>query len=82
MNSNREAISAAARYLKSIGAPGNMPNALFRYNHSQRYVDAVTRYATRMQRDPMAYRGYWGWQVYYWMESGPELLPEGWKKPT
>jgi membrane-bound lytic murein transglycosylase B len=77
VNSDRDAIRAAARYLKANGAPGNMPNALFRYNNSQRYVRAVTAYAEVMRAEPDAYRGYYNWQVYYLTTKGDILLPVG-----
>lgn len=77
VNSDRDAIRAAARYLKANGAPANMPNALFRYNNSQRYVHAVTAYAEVMRAEPDAYRGYYGWQVYYLTTKGDILLPVG-----
>lgn len=77
INSNRDSIRAAARYLKANGAPGNMANALFRYNQSQRYVRAVTAYAEVMRADPNAYRGYYHWQVYYLTTGGDILLPVG-----
>jgi len=77
VNSDRDAIRAAARYLKANGAPANMPNALFRYNNSQRYVRAVTAYAEVMRAEPDAYRGYYGWQVYYLTTKGDILLPVG-----
>ena len=77
INSNRDSIRAAARYLKANGAPGNMANALFRYNQSQRYVRAVTAYAEVMRADPNAYRGYYHWQVYYLTSGGDILLPVG-----
>jgi soluble lytic murein transglycosylase-like protein len=77
VNSDRDAIRAAARYLRANGAPGNMANALFRYNQSQRYVRAVTAYAEVMRADPDAYRGYYGWQVYYLTTRGDILLPVG-----
>ena len=77
VNSDRDAIRAAARYLKANGAPANMPNALFRYNNSQRYVRAVTAYAEVMRSEPDAYRGYYGWQVYYLTTKGDILLPVG-----
>ena len=82
VNDPRDAIMAAARYLKAAGAPGDMPKALFAYNHSQPYVNAVILYADAMRIDENTFRGYYGWQVYYWMEDGPLLLPEGWKKPS
>ena len=77
INSDRDAIRAAARYLQANGAPENMAGALFRYNQSQRYVRAVTAYAEVMRADPDAYRGYYGWQVYYLTTSGDVLLPVG-----
>ena len=77
INSDRDSIRAAARYLRANGAPGNMANALFRYNQSQRYVRAVTAYAEVMRADPDAYRGYYHWQVYYLTTRGDILLPVG-----
>jgi membrane-bound lytic murein transglycosylase B len=77
INSDRDAIRAAARYLRANGAPGNMANALFRYNQSQRYVRAVTAYAEVMRADSDAYRGYYQWQVYYLTTRGDILLPVG-----
>jgi len=77
INSDRDAIRAAARYLQANGAPANMAGALFRYNQSERYVRAVTAYAEVMRADPDAYRGYYGWQVYYLTTSGDILLPVG-----
>jgi soluble lytic murein transglycosylase-like protein len=77
INSDLDSIRAAARYLKANGAPGNMANALFRYNQSQRYVRAVTAYAEVMRAEPDAYRGYYQWQVYYLTTRGDILLPVG-----
>ncbi|TME32563.1 MAG: lytic transglycosylase domain-containing protein [Chloroflexi bacterium] len=77
INSDLDSIRAAARYLRANGAPGNMANALFRYNQSQRYVRAVTAYAEVMRSDPDAYRGYYQWQVYYLTTRGDILLPVG-----
>jgi membrane-bound lytic murein transglycosylase B len=77
INSDRDSIRAAARYLRANGAPGTMANALFRYNQSQRYVRAVTAYAEVMRVDPDAYRGYYQWQVYYLTTRGDILLPVG-----
>ncbi len=80
VNDNHDAILAAARYLRASGAPGNMQKALYAYNHSLAYVYALIAYATVMKADPLAYRGYWGWQVYYPTVDGPILLPAGWVK--
>jgi soluble lytic murein transglycosylase-like protein len=77
VNSNRDAIRAAARYLRANRAPADMPNALFRYNNSQPYVRAVTAYAEVMRAEPEAYRGFYNWQVYYLTTGGDILLPVG-----
>ncbi|MBW3615841.1 MAG: lytic transglycosylase domain-containing protein, partial [Actinobacteria bacterium] len=77
INSNHDAILAAARLLKRNGAPGDMRNALFNYNHDNRYVDAVLAYADRMAQDQRAYFAYHQWQVYYVTVVGDVWLPEG-----
>jgi membrane-bound lytic murein transglycosylase B len=77
INSNRDSIRAAARYLKRNGAPGDMRNALWNYNHSYLYVDAVTAYAEQMRADERTYLGYYNWRVYYRTTNGDVLLPEG-----
>jgi membrane-bound lytic murein transglycosylase B len=73
INSFPDAILAAARLLKANGAPGDMNNALFRYNPSSRYVRAISAYANQMKTDERAYLGYYHWQVYYFST----WLPEG-----
>ena len=73
INSNADAILAAARLLKARGAPDRMGAALYGYNPSQRYVNAVTAYAGVIAADERTYHAYHGWQVYY----GDRLLPEG-----
>ena len=77
INDNRDAIFAAARLLVRNGAPGNMGNALFNYNRSSRYVNAVTAYAEQMGAVERAYYGYYHWQVYYRMTDGDRLLAVG-----
>ncbi|MGI8791671.1 MAG: transglycosylase SLT domain-containing protein, partial [Acidimicrobiales bacterium] len=79
VNSNRDAIMGAARYLKANGAPGDMRNALWNYNHHFAYVDAVSAHAERMAEDPGAFRAYHGWQVLYVTVNGDEWLHEGWE---
>ncbi|HUQ39532.1 MAG TPA: lytic murein transglycosylase [Acidimicrobiales bacterium] len=78
INDNRDAIRAAARYLKRNGAPSRIREAVYAYNHSDAYVEGVMRYAARMAADPGAYRAYWHWQVFYRLASGDVMLPEGW----
>jgi hypothetical protein len=78
INNPRDAILAAARYLKYNGAPQTMDSAIWNYNHSWHYVAAVTTYAEQMRADEAAFRGYYHWQVYYRTVAGDQLLPEGW----
>ena len=80
VNDNRDAIRAAARYLRAGGGPANMAKALFSYNPSDRYVRAVTAYAEVMRAAPEAFRGYYHWQVYYLTVEGDVHLPVGYAK--
>jgi soluble lytic murein transglycosylase-like protein len=59
-----DAILAAANYLHASGAPRNYRRALFRYNHSSLYVDAVLRYANRIRADPRAFSVFYARQVF------------------
>jgi Transglycosylase SLT domain len=77
INDPHDAILAAGRYLQSSGAPKDMHRALYAYNHSEHYVRAVTLYAQRIQADPLAYRAYHQWQVYYITPKGDLWLEEG-----
>jgi len=43
INDSRDAIFAAAAYLRAAGAPGDLPRAVFAYNHAWWYVDLVLR---------------------------------------
>jgi membrane-bound lytic murein transglycosylase B len=76
----RDAIHAAARLLKANGAPGDMADALWHYNPSESYVDAVMQYALTMQRSTSAYHGYWHWRVFYRHSRGTYVLPLGYPK--
>jgi membrane-bound lytic murein transglycosylase B len=49
-----DAILAAARLLDDNGAPGDYGRALYAYNPSRLYVDAVQRYARLIKRDTYA----------------------------
>ena len=70
----RDAILAAANYLRASGARSDLDRALFAYNHSTSYVRAIRRYAARMRRDDRAYLGYYAWQVYVRTASGTRRL--------
>ena len=78
IESPRDAIRAAARYLRAHGAPADMDRALYAYNHSDAYVRAIRAYADQMRADERLYRGYHAWQVYYRHVDGDRLLPVGW----
>jgi transglycosylase-like protein with SLT domain len=53
------AILGAARFLRAAGAPAAERAALYRYNPSPAYVDAVERYAGRIRRSERAFLQYY-----------------------
>jgi membrane-bound lytic murein transglycosylase B len=77
INSVRDSIFAAGRFLKAQGFAKSRAGALFRYNNSSAYVRGVTLVAKLMQRRPRAFYGYYNWKVYYLTRLGHVLLPEG-----
>jgi membrane-bound lytic murein transglycosylase B len=79
VNDPGQAIRGAARYLTANGAPADMAGALWNYNHSDRYVRAVQRYADLIVEHPQAYAGFHGWGVWYWTTAGDLYLPIGWE---
>ena len=58
------AIMAAARYLSASGAPERMRDALWNYNHSDAYVDAIQIHARVIKSDIRNYYGYYLYQVF------------------
>jgi membrane-bound lytic murein transglycosylase B len=70
----RDAILAAANYLRASGAPRDIRGALFAYNHSTHYVSGVLRLARRMRRDERAFLTLYAWQVYARTPSGTRRL--------
>ncbi len=78
---DRDAIIGAGVYLARVGGVEDLSKALFRYNNSQRYVDAVTFYAEVMAEDELAYRGYHAWQVYFLSAAGLILMPSDYYQP-
>ena len=63
IDSPRDAVLGAANYLHRSGAPGDDRRAVYVYNHSTLYVDAVLAYARQMTRDPFAYLRYYTWEA-------------------
>ncbi|MFL5842680.1 MAG: lytic murein transglycosylase [Thermoleophilaceae bacterium] len=69
-----DAILGAANYLHASGAPGNYHRALWSYNNSDLYVDAVLRYARQMRRRSQRFYAYWSWQVFVRTPRGEQRL--------
>jgi membrane-bound lytic murein transglycosylase B len=65
-----DAILGAANYLRANGAPRDNRRALFHYNPSPLYVDAVLRYAREIQIDRRAFYEYYARQVFVRTASG------------
>jgi membrane-bound lytic murein transglycosylase B len=70
----RDAIMGAANYLRASGAPRDYWGALYAYNHSASYVEAVLRYAGQMKRDVRSFYTYYSWDVYVRTPSGLRRL--------
>ena len=70
----RDAILGAANYLRASGAPRDYAGALFAYNRSRLYVDAVQRYAAVIRRDADAFLELYSWQVIVRTTAGDRRL--------
>jgi hypothetical protein len=81
IESDRDAIRAAARYLARSGWSADPRKAIWAYNNTERYVNAILDFAEVMDRDERAYRGFWGWEVYYKTVQGPIWLSSGYEAP-
>jgi membrane-bound lytic murein transglycosylase B len=66
----RDAIMGAANYLHASGAPENYERALYAYNPSDAYVNAVLNYARRIRRDRHRYFAFHSWQVFVNTKEG------------
>jgi membrane-bound lytic murein transglycosylase B len=64
VNDPHDAILGAANYLAANGGAKRERDALWHYNPSRLYVDAVERYANNMARRRDAFYEYYAWQVY------------------
>jgi hypothetical protein len=65
-----DAILGAANYLAANGGAHDERSALFHYNHSALYVDAVLHYAHRITHVASALAEYHAWAVYIRTPSG------------
>lgn len=70
----RAAILGAANFLRAHGAPRSYRRALYSYNHSWAYVDAVLRYARIMRLDRRVYYSLYSWQVFVRTPAGSRRL--------
>ncbi len=75
-----DAIPGAARYLTIRGGPEDMERAIWGYNNSDHYVEAVSAYAEVLRADERAYRGYHAWQIFFRTTEGLILLPVGYEE--
>ena len=69
-----DAIMGAANYLHASGAPADERAALFAYNPSADYVNAVGAHARSMRRDVRTYYGLYSWQIFVRTPSGSRQL--------
>jgi membrane-bound lytic murein transglycosylase B len=69
-----DAILGAANYLHANGAPHDDANALWHYNPSRLYVDAVLRTTRRMRLDRRAFYAFYAWQVFVRTPKGDVRL--------
>lgn len=70
----RDAILGAANYLRANGAPRRLRVALYHYNPSPLYVDAVSRYARCIGADPHAFLVYYSWSVFVRTTAGEKRV--------
>ncbi|MFB9968347.1 lytic transglycosylase domain-containing protein [Sinosporangium siamense] len=74
VHDTQDAIFAAANYLRASGAPRNYRRALWAYNHSYRYVNAVQLHARQIKQDIRNFYAYYNWQVYVVTTQGDRRL--------
>ncbi|WP_448463632.1 lytic transglycosylase domain-containing protein [Mycolicibacterium sp. XJ870] len=82
IHSLHDSIMAAGRHLAANGFAEDRDHAIFRYNNSNRYVQAAHDYAEVLAADPAAFSGYHRWDIYYRTTAGDVLLPIGYVAAT
>src|SRR6201987_4706877 len=75
--SPHDSIVAAGHYLAVNGFADHREYALYRYNNSNQYVQAVNDYAAVLAAEPAAFAGYYRWEVYFNTTAGDVRLPTG-----
>jgi membrane-bound lytic murein transglycosylase B len=69
-----DAILGAANYLRANGGVHDERTALYHYNHSTLYVDAVLHYAHRITHVRDALAEYYAWDVYVRTPTGERRI--------
>ncbi|OBF47479.1 lytic transglycosylase [Mycobacterium sp. 852002-50816_SCH5313054-b] len=77
IDSPRDSIMAAGRYLAANGFANDRDHAIYQYNHANEYVRAVDQYAALLAADPSTFGAYYRWDVYCRTTAGDVLLPIG-----
>ena len=80
INDTHDAIRGAARYLAANNGANDIAHALYRYNHSHRYVSGVQIYADLIAEHPRAFLGFYYWGVWYLTDQGEVYLPVGYEQ--
>jgi hypothetical protein len=80
--SPHDSIMAAGRYLAASGFADDRDHAIYQYNNSDEYVQAVSDYAAVLAADHAAFAGYYQWEIYYHTTLGDVLLPIGYSETT
>ena len=75
-----DAIHAAARYLVRRGGPDDMDAALWGYNNSDAYVEAVSTYAGLFRDDPTVLGQTHAWEIHYGAALADLWLPVGYRQ--
>ena len=80
INDTHDAIRGAARYLAANNGADDIAHALYRYNHSNRYVRGVQIYADLIAEHPRAFLGFYYWGIWYLTDQGEVYLPVGYEQ--
>jgi soluble lytic murein transglycosylase-like protein len=70
INNPRDAILGAANYLVAHHYKTDERGAIYDYNPSPLYVDAVIRYTRQISQDANAFFAYYNWQVHFRRRNG------------
>lgn len=75
-----DAILGAARYLVRRGGPEDMDGAIWGYNNSDAYVEAVSTYADLFRRDEAVFEQTHAWEIHYSAAIDDLWLPVGYER--